>query len=99
VEEGNRLSVIAFQAIRNDPEKHEAEPPDVDDDEEDAQLKQALAASRARLFLLLACAVLADVQALFSGLTEEFYIPHSQVLSAACVSVHNNAPVVKETSP
>jgi hypothetical protein len=67
VEEGNRLSVIAFQAIRNDPEKHEAEPPDVDDDEEDAQLKQALAASRARLFLLLACAVLADVQALFQA--------------------------------
>lgn len=46
-EEGNRLSVIAFQSVLDGGEGLEEEPPEADL-EEDAQMRQALAASRAR---------------------------------------------------
>lgn len=47
-EEGDRLSVIAFQSVLDGEQATEEEPPDADF-EEDAQMRQALAASRARV--------------------------------------------------
>jgi hypothetical protein len=60
-EEGNRLSVIAFQSVLDDPESHELEALDADE-EEDAQMRQALAASRARVFLSIVPSVQAEEQ-------------------------------------
>lgn len=49
-EEGDRLSVIAFQSVLDGSTGQEVDAPEADD-EEDAQMRQALAASRARVLL------------------------------------------------